>query len=208
MVAHISEKDKYRVPANQASAKITVKGSKFIGHIYPVASKEEAEETYAAVRKKFYDATHNCFAYRIDEDTFRSSDDGEPSGTAGRPILQVLEGADLFEILCVVTRYFGGTKLGTGGLIRAYSEAAKEALKNVAIKEKIRTKRLHLQSPFGQENVIFHLLDQTKGKVVQSIYGTDIRLTVELPQSHVSSFLNQLSEQSAGKIKEISADES
>ncbi len=200
MTAPISQADKYFVPANEASAKITVKGSKFISHIFPVESKEHAEKVYASVQNKYYDATHNCFAYRIDENTFRYSDDGEPSGTAGRPILQVLDGAELFEVLCVVTRYFGGTKLGTGGLIRAYSDAAKEALKTIKIKEKIRTEVLKLKSAFGMENRIFHLLDQMSGKLVDSVYGQDINLTVEIPRSNVEPFLKQLTEQSGGKI--------
>ncbi len=200
MTAPISQADKYFVPANEASAKITVKGSKFISHIFPVESREHAEMVYASVQKKYYDATHNCFAYRIDENTFRYSDDGEPSGTAGRPILQVLDGAELFEVLCVVTRYFGGTKLGTGGLIRAYSDAAKEALKTIKIKEKIRTEVLKLKSAFGMENRIFHLLDQMSGKLVDSVYGQDINLTVEIPRSNVEPFLKQLTEQSGGKI--------
>ena len=200
MTAPISQADKYFVPANEASAKITVKGSKFISHIFPVESREHAEKVYASVQKKYYDATHNCFAYRIDENTFRYSDDGEPSGTAGRPILQVLDGAELFEVLCVVTRYFGGTKLGTGGLIRAYSDAAKEALKTIKIKEKIRTEVLKLKSAFGMENRIFHLLDQMSGKLVDSVYGQDINLTVEIPRSNVEPFLKQLTEQSGGKI--------
>ena len=204
MTAPISQADKYFVPANEASAKITVKGSKFISHIFPVESKEQAEQVYASLQKKYYDATHNCFAYRIDENTFRYSDDGEPSGTAGRPILQVLDGAELFEVLCVVTRYFGGTKLGTGGLIRAYSDAAKEALKNLKIKEKIRTEVLNLKSAYGLENLIFHLLDQMSGKLVDSVYGDDIRLTVEIPRSNVDPFLKQLTEQSGGKILKLS----
>ena len=204
MAAPISQADKYLVPANEASAKITVKGSKFISHIFPVESKEQAEQVYASLQKKYYDATHNCFAYRIDENTFRYSDDGEPSGTAGRPILQVLDGAELFEVLCVVTRYFGGTKLGTGGLIRAYSDAAKEALKNLKIKEKIRTEVLNLKSAYGLENLIFHLLDQMSGKLVDSVYGDDIRLTVEIPRSNVDPFLKQLTDQSGGKILKLS----
>ncbi|RLD16273.1 YigZ family protein [candidate division KSB1 bacterium] len=207
MSTPINPKDKYLVPANESTAKITVKGSKFISHIFPAESKDQAEQIYATVQKKFYDATHNCFAYRIDENLFRFSDNGEPSGTAGRPILQVLDGASLFEVLCVVTRYFGGTKLGTGGLIRAYSDAAREALKNLKVKEKIRTETIRLKSYYGIENLIFHLLNQMSGKLVDSIYDKEILLTVELPKSNVQPFFEQLTEQSGGKIQRIESDE-
>ncbi len=203
MVSTISQKDKYRVPAYTASAKLTVKGSKFISQIFPVETKEEAERTYATVQKKYYDATHNCFAYRIDENIFRYSDDGEPSGTAGRPILQVLDGHNLFEVLCVVTRYYGGTKLGTGGLIRAYSDVTAEALKKIRIKEKVFSEIIHLKSAYGLENLIFHFLDLMSGKMLKSVYGKEIILSIELPKSNVQSFLNQVMEQSAGKIQRI-----
>ncbi len=204
MGAQISPKDRYRVPANEASAKITIKGSKFICHIFPAESKEKAEEIYARVQKKFYDATHNCFAYRISQDIFRYSDDGEPSGTAGKPILQVLEGAELFEVLSVVTRYFGGTKLGTGGLIRAYSEATREALQKLTITEKIRTRTLTLQLDYGLENLIYHYLDLWAGKLINSVYDKKILAEIQLPQSNVTPFLKQIKEQSAGKIVEFS----
>ena len=91
-------------------------------------NKQQAETVYANIRRKYYDATHNCFAYRISPDDFRYSDDGEPSGTAGRPIFQVLENKNLTQTIIIVTRYFGGTKLGTGGLSRAYADTASEVI--------------------------------------------------------------------------------
>ncbi|MEJ2053208.1 MAG: YigZ family protein, partial [Calditrichaceae bacterium] len=104
--------DIYLVPASTTNTEIKVKGSKFISAVFPVSSKEEAETVYADIKKKYYDATHNCFAYRINANNFRYSDDGEPNGTAGKPILQIIDNKGMNEILCVVTRYFGGTKLG------------------------------------------------------------------------------------------------
>ena len=104
------------------SVETTVKGSKFIGRAYPVKNSSEANKQYQGVKKQYHDASHNCFAYRIDEKEFRYSDDGEPSGTAGRPILKAIELNNLYKILITVTRYFGGIKLGTGGLARAYSD--------------------------------------------------------------------------------------
>ncbi|MHB2150346.1 YigZ family protein [Calditrichota bacterium LG25] len=195
--------DRYKVPAHKAVGKLTVKGSKFISHIFPVSSEEEAESSYEAIKKRYYDATHNCFAYRIDAQTYRFSDDGEPSGTAGRPILQVLEGSELFEALCVVTRYFGGTKLGTGGLIRAYSEAAKEALKQLKIKEKIRTRIVELKIDYANEQHVFRLLSQFEGKTLQSDYSNGVSVQVELPWSAVESFLNKLKDLTHGQYELI-----
>ena len=121
------------VPAEPAHAQFTVKGSRFIAAIFPVSDEEEAKTLLAAIRKKYYDATHNCYAWRIHPSLEKSSDDGEPSGSAGKPILQVLKGSGLTNAMAVVTRYFGGTKLGVGGLVRAYSEAASMALKKAKV---------------------------------------------------------------------------
>jgi uncharacterized YigZ family protein len=208
MGAQISPDDRYRVPAGEASAKITVKGSKFICYIFPAENKEKAEEIYARIQKKFYDATHHCFAYRISQDVFRYSDDGEPSGTAGKPILQVLEGAELFEVLSVVIRYFGGTKLGTGGLIRAYSEATREALQKLTVTEKIRSRTLTLQLDYGLENLLYHYLERWAGKLIHSVYDKKVLAEIRLPQSNVAPFLKQIKEQSAGKITEFSHEKS
>ena len=110
------------------STELKVKGSKFIASIIHSDNKFIAEKKYQEFKQKYYDASHNCYAYRISENDFRYSDDGEPSGTAGLPIFKVLENNEIFEALLVVTRYFGGTKLGTGGLARAYSDAALECI--------------------------------------------------------------------------------
>ena len=121
------------------TSEVVVKKSRFLGITFPVSTPEEAAEQIAGIRKKYYDARHNCYAYRL-EGAEKFSDDGEPSQTAGKPMLDVLAGAGLVGALVVVTRYFGGTLLGTGGLVRAYTEAAQEAVKNSKITE-IRPKR-------------------------------------------------------------------
>lgn len=120
------------------SAEVIEKKSRFIGEIYPIGSEEEAQNIVNQIRKKHYDARHHCFAYVLGEknEVERCSDDGEPSGTAGRPMLDLLVGAGVHDVLAVVTRYFGGTLLGTGGLVRAYSAATKEALENCEIRQK------------------------------------------------------------------------
>lgn len=121
----------------EAVGEITEKKSKFICHMYPVETVEEAEEKIIELKKKYHDARHNCFAYRIYKDGIeRSSDDGEPSGTAGAPMMNILSGKDLNNVLAVVTRYFGGILLGTGGLVKAYQEALNDALENAQIVDK------------------------------------------------------------------------
>ena len=126
----MADSDSFVVPKNGPEAELKIKGSKFLGQTFLVRDAQAAAETVAGVQKKYRDASHHCWAYRLhpDERRTRCDDDGEPSGSAGRPILQAIEGSGFDNVLVVVTRYFGGTKLGTGGLVRAYGEAASTAL--------------------------------------------------------------------------------
>ncbi|MGD9899831.1 MAG: YigZ family protein [Calditrichaceae bacterium] len=186
--------DEYLVPAKTADAEIKVKGSRFIATVFHAETKESAEEQYLLLKKKNYNATHNCFAYRIDDNLFRYSDDGEPSGTAGKPILQTIDGQNIYEVLCVVTRYFGGTKLGTGGLIRAYSDAAAEALKQLRLKVKVRAEIIRLGLHYEQENIIRNLLNEFNGKIVGSDYTDQIKMDVSIPESLRRNFEERLTE--------------
>ena len=197
----LENSDAYLVPAEAASAETKVKGSRFIANIVAVKSKEEAEHALADFRKKYYNATHNCFAWRIDENTFRYSDDGEPSGTAGKPIFQVLEGRALHQALCVVTRYFGGTKLGTGGLIRAYSEAAAEALRHLRLKTLVRAERLELTFTYDLENLVRRTINDFGGTIGESNYSEAIQITAAIPQSKAALFAERLSEKSNALIR-------
>jgi len=190
---HLSA-DEYLVTALRGEAEIKVKGSRFIAAALPTASKEEAESIYKQFKKRYFKATHNCFAFRIDAATYRFSDDGEPSGTAGKPILQAIYSFDLFETLCIVTRYWGGTKLGTGGLIRAYGQAAQEALKKAGIKIKVRTHSCRLIFNYENENAVRRLLNQCKGKITESEYSDQISMYVVLPESNSPLFKQQLLE--------------
>ena len=147
------------------SAEVKIKGSRFIAHAVFTPDRDQAENEYQRFKKKFYDATHNCFAYRIAGDVFRYSDDGEPSGTAGRPIFQVIEGRNLFQVLLVVTRYFGGTKLGTGGLIRAYSQAANTVLAEVRIVKKIIFSEFEIQTAYEHLREVKDIISRHDGKI-------------------------------------------
>ena len=132
--------DEFFTIKEETSAEISEKKSKFIANIIPVENKKEAEETIQKAKKKYYDARHNCSAYRIiEENTIieKSSDDGEPSGTAGAPMLSILQKNNLYNVVVIVTRYFGGILLGTGGLVRAYSEVTTKAIDSVELIKKV-----------------------------------------------------------------------
>ena len=142
-------KDEYLSIAVDATASLKVEGSKFIASAFPVDLRFQAEEMLTKVRKKYFDATHHCFAYTLGSEgkEFRYSDDGEPSGTAGIKILAAIQSKDLSDILVVVTRYFGGTKLGTGGLGRAYFASAHRVLSDAAVVPKVVTEEMQITFP-------------------------------------------------------------
>jgi len=150
-----------------------VKGSKFIGGLYPVDSEEEVATRLQAIRKKYFDATHNCYAWRLYPELEKSSDDGEPSGSAGKPILQVLSGAGLHNALVVVTRYFGGTKLGVGGLVRAYGDAARAAIEDAPIRRLISVTRATIAVTFDEMSKLYHVVDRAAGVRIEAEQYTD-----------------------------------
>ncbi len=189
-----------KVPVEEVKESLTVKGSKFIASLFPVSSKEEAESILEKVRKQYYDATHNCFAYRVYPDIERYSDDGEPSNTAGKPIMSVIKGNELFNTLVVVTRYFGGTKLGVGGLIKAYGESAKKAVEsvNTVFLESIKT--LKVIVGFNEVNYIYHLTRQDGVKIVKEEYSNDgVYFTIRIK----ADMLEQIKENLRDKLNRV-----
>ena len=125
----------FRVPFGPSETEFTEKRSRFIGHLLPAETEEQAREFIAQMKKKYYDARHNCWCYLIGGDTMRCGDDGEPQGTAGQPMLNVFQRENVTNVVCVVTRYFGGILLGAGGLTRAYSKSARDALVAAGVSE-------------------------------------------------------------------------
>jgi len=176
------------------------KGSEFIGTISPVDSQIAAEDYIKEIRKTFHDATHNCFAYRIDENTYRYSDDGEPSGTAGRPILSKLEKHDLQKVVLVVTRYFGGTKLGTGGLMRAYGDCAEQTIKSVKKVKRYNYQSARIAYPFALVNKIQHLVQKYGARIHEDASPEGMLAEIEVLPSRLSNFKNDLISSTAGKI--------
>jgi uncharacterized YigZ family protein len=171
---------------------IAVKGSKFISRAYPVTDRSEAEKQYQNIKKQYHNASHNCYAYRIDETEFRYSDGGEPSGTAGRPILKAIELHNLYGILIVVTRYFGGIKLGTGGLNRAYGEAALMALEEAEIVTRILYVTTALQTTYENQQIVNKFINKFEGNVVHTDYTDKINVTARIPKSKFGYFQTEI----------------
>ncbi len=178
-----------------------VKGSRFIASIAPAASAEAAAAFVEARREEFSDATHTCFAWRIGAgDALRAGDDGEPSGTAGKPILREIDGRRLTDVAVVVTRYFGGTKLGTGGLIRAYGGAAAAALDRAEIVERPVVETLRLVFAYGDSGAVQGVLSGFGLSPVDATYGAEVEMTIEVPVEDVERLTAALGDATRGRI--------
>lgn len=171
----------FRVPAANASAEFVEKKSRFIGNIFKVETAEEATEIIKRMQKQFWDATHNVYAYVLENGVMRFSDDGEPGGTAGMPTLDVLKKEEVYNVLCVTTRYFGGTLLGAGGLVRAYSHAAKIALDAAGIAVMQPFTELSVVCPYGLLNVIRKQYEQFEAQEISAEFAADVALRIVLP---------------------------
>ena len=196
----------YKTVKKDAFAEIEIKKTKFIAHIAEIKSEDEAETFIKQTRKKYYDATHNCSAYILNSDRGirHSSDDGEPSGTAGKPILDVISGAGLSDIIVVVTRYFGGTELGTGGLVRAYSGAAAEVLKNAAVVEITEAKLTEFIIDYGLLPKLQHLCMELGIIIYETEYLEKVKISVLITEDNLGRFFKEVTEMTAGAITEAS----
>ena len=192
--------EQYLIPAKEGSSEYIEKKSSFLGLIIPVTTEAEARAQLDAVKKREYDARHNCWAYILHTGQKRYSDDGEPQGTAGQPILNVLEREGVQDVLCVVTRYFGGILLGAGGLCRAYTKAAKDALDDAGISELRPWSVLQLDCPYALFERVKLELEKRGGMVTSSEYGAQIALTAALPEPEEAVFAKALQELSAGSL--------
>ncbi len=182
-------------------AVIKVKGSRFIAEALPVSSVEDANQELASIRKRDYDATHHCSAFRIGSEAtqFRYSDDGEPNSSAGLPIFRQIEGRKLTDTLVVVVRYFGGTKLGTGGLIRAYSEAASLALDSASLREIIPRTRVQIRFAYQDTSGAMHVLSQFDVVIAATEYGDDTAIQLDVRSTQVRAFRGAFVEALSGR---------
>ena len=178
------------------------KKSKFIAHIFNVESEQQAAAIIAEAKKKYWDARHNCYAYILGDkgEIQRFSDDGEPSGTAGKPILEVLSGNECSDCLCIVTRYFGGVLLGTGGLIRAYTSASKEALDDCLTGELVEGVHAYLDADYNYVGKIQHLCIQHDITVVSTEYSDNVIFELMMEKQVLQKFEKTLTEMSSGRI--------
>ena len=185
------------------AAEIIEKKSRFIATVEHVKTEEEALAFIESVRKKYWNATHNCFAYVLGErfQVQRCSDDGEPGGTAGKPMLDVLLGEEIHDVVVVVTRYFGGTLLGTGGLVRAYSGATKEGLNASKVIVKMRGQKLSVQTDYTGLGKIQYILGQRGLSVLNSVYTDKVELEVLLPEAEIKPVMEEITEGTNGQAK-------
>lgn len=184
----------FKTISEDTLAEIVEKKSKFIANVFYVESVEEAEEKLNQLRKKYFDARHNCFAYSIytqNGKIEKFSDDGEPSGTAGTPMLSILQNQNLSNVLVVVTRYFGGILLGTGGLVRAYSEATKKALNNTKTIEKDLGLEVRFTTSYADNQKMKYFLEQEKIKIVNIDYGENVIFFVEIVKEKYNHILKE-----------------
>lgn len=198
------------VPLEAVETEIKVVNSRFIASLAPANSVEEAREFLAEIKKRFPDATHHVPAFVIGHGQSiitHCSDDGEPSGTSGRPALAVLQGSGLGNVVVVVTRYFGGTKLGTGGLVKAYGEAVKAVLELVKPAALVPTTTLMFSLPYTLYELGVRLVDSCQGLILQDEFGVDVTLTVQFQDSQLESFNQQLSNLTSGQVDAIIIEE-
>ncbi len=191
----------YYIPAHNGESEVVEKRSRFLGYIWPVDNEEAAREKIAQTKAKHYDARHNCWCYLLREGSVaRYSDDGEPQGTAGQPMLEVLRREGVENVCCVVTRYFGGVLLGTGGLLRAYTHTAKEALQNAGLAVVRQWVETAVTCPYP-------LLERLKlelvaaGGIVEDIeYGAEVQIFALLPEDGIEVYEKRITELTAGKL--------
>lgn len=193
--------ESYRVIMGACCGEIVEKKSRFIASLTPVGSEEEALAFIASIRKKYYDARHNCFAFIVGDDggTERCSDDGEPGGSAGRPMLEVLRGAGLTNTAAVVTRYFGGTLLGTGGLVRAYTQAVQAALANGVIATMRYGIRYFVTADYTLTGKLQHLFAERQIMIEDTVYTDKVKFCIVVPHWQEEALKKGITELTAAK---------
>ena len=189
------------VPAAAGEAEFTEKRSRFLGHVRPVESEEQAREFIAAMKKEYYDARHNCWCYALRQGPERYSDDGEPQGSAGLPMLEVFRREGVSDFVCVVTRYFGGVLLGTGGLLRAYSKSAKDALDAAGLAALEHWTVLDIPCSYAAAERIKQEIAAWGGALDQVDYGESVCIRALIPEEQAKALQDRLYDLSAGSIR-------
>lgn len=186
----------FKIIEQNVTEQIVEKKSKFIANIFYIENIEQAENILKDLRKKYYDARHNCYAYRVVENgniIERSSDDGEPSGTAGAPMLNIISKNNISNILVVVTRYFGGILLGTGGLVKAYSEVVLKALEKVNFIEQVLGYEIEVILPYSEVENFKYLCKKEKINICKEEFTENVKLLIEIPKENYRNVLENIS---------------
>ena len=193
----------YKIIEYGGMGEIEEKKSRFIAHVASVSTEEEAVAFIEAKKKQFWDARHNCYAYVLGEhaQTMRFSDDGEPTGTAGRPILEVLVGSGIRNIIVVVTRYFGGTLLGTGGLVRAYTKAAQAGIETSVVRTMCCGFEMSIVTDYNGIGKVQYLLGARGISTEDADYGEQVTVRVNIPYEDKDSVIKEITDATAGKAK-------
>jgi uncharacterized YigZ family protein len=195
---------RYLIPAEETRTELKISNSRFIATAAPVFSVEEARGFIVRIKAEFSDASHNVPAFVVGHGkkvTAHCGDDGEPSGTAGRPTLMVLQGSGLGDVAVVVTRYFGGTKLGTGGLVKAYSDSVKAVLEILPLAEKVATHTVLLAVPYHLFEQVKLLVREENGCILDEDFAADVTLTIQFTQAGFPVFQEKLRELSHGQLQ-------
>ena len=192
--------DEYLVPTGYGEDEFIEKKSRFIGRVWLAETEEEALARIAEMKKQHYDATHNCWAYVIRDGAVRFSDDGEPGGTAGMPMVQVLQREGLYNIVCVVTRYFGGTLLGAGGLVRAYTKGAKIAVDAAGKSMKRVWSVIYLPCPYTFYERVKLEVEAFGGLIRDTQFGTEVELEILVAQGQTQPFLDRITDMTSGTV--------
>lgn len=195
--------DEYLVPTGFGEDEFTEKKSRFIGHVWCVETEEAALEKIQEMKKKYYDASHNCWAYVIRDGAMRFSDDGEPGGTAGNPMMQVLQKEEMYNVVCVVTRYFGGTLLGAGGLVRAYTKAAKIALEAAGRSMKRVWNVLCVSCPYHHYERL-RLEIESRGAIIRDTqFGSEVEMEVLVAAGDSAVLEAKITDMTAGAVRPV-----
>ena len=193
--------DEYLVPTGFGEDEFVEKKSSFMGRVWPVETEEEALAWIQAMKKQHYDASHNCWAYIIRDGAMRFSDDGEPGGTAGNPMMQVLQKEELYNVCCVVTRYFGGTLLGAGGLVRAYTKGVKIAIDAAGKSMKRVWSVIYLPCPYTFYERVKLEVAAFEGIIRDTQFGAEVELEILIAQGQTQSFLDKIVDMTAGTVE-------
>ena len=195
--------EEYLVPTGYGEDEFTEKKSRFIGRVWLVETEEEALERIAEMKKQNYDASHNCWAYIIKDGPMRFSDDGEPGGTAGNPMMQVLQREQLYNVVCVVTRYFGGILLGAGGLVRAYTKGAKLAVDAAGKSIKRVWTALYVPCPYSFYERVKLETEAFGGIIRDTQFGAEVELEILVAREQTEAFLEKLTDMTAGTVESM-----